>query len=219
MSDRTLSCSSPLSLPHLGHHAWLGGCAGLVLLGRFCCHEWLWALPLSVCPCLRLGPGWVSRRLWPWHFCHPLATHSSLVLLCPSGPSCHVPMPWALNKAASHIPGSFPILSLQIFHFSQPCSSAVRTCPHAGGIGLCQWAQGLQSRCIDVAAAHQAWLSVFTCLPSAQGPLSFTASLAVPDQTSLSHLSPDNTCSCLSSVSTPESLIGHFCPQNRCSQD
>lgn len=38
------------------------------------------------------------------------------------------------DRAAPPVPGLFPILSLQMFLFSQPCSSAVRMCPYKGGL-------------------------------------------------------------------------------------
>lgn len=47
-------------------------------------------------------------------------------------------MSWALTKAAPPVPSLLPILCLWVFIFSWPCSSAVWTHPHVGGICLCQ---------------------------------------------------------------------------------
>ena len=135
------------------------------------------------------------------------------VLPCPRAVS------WALTKAAALTWLHLPSLVCSPFFLSRSSSShnlapLLSECIHR------RVAFASVSGCKGCGHATVAWLSVFsTCLPSARGPLSFTASLAVPDRTSLSHFSPRNAFSRLSSISTSESLKVHFGPQNRCSQD
>lgn len=114
---------------------------------------------LGLCPHLQPSPGGVSRGAWPWHLsCHSLSAQGTWMLLCPSGPSYHVPMSWTPIKAAALMglvvlpkPVSFPVISLQMSLFSQTFSSVIGMRSHAGDICLCQQVQGLWSCCSDVA--------------------------------------------------------------------
>lgn len=229
--DHALPCFYVLSLlPVLGITLGLVDVLvwfGLVLLEWFYCCEWPCALYLGLCPHLQPSPGGVSRGAWPWHLsCHSLSAQGTWMLLCPSGPSYHVPMPWTPIKAAALMGLCFPNLFHSLLFLSR-CLSSHKLSPLLSGCVHTQVAFVSVNRCKGCGHAavmwplqHQAWISVFsTCLPSAGELLSFTASLTMPDQTSLSHFSPSNACSHLSSISTLDSLKVHFCPQHRRSQD
>lgn len=157
------------------------------------------ALLLPPFPCSRL-PG-ASLPIWP-------------VSPCPRA------VLWALTKAAALTGLHLPSLVCSPFFLSRSSSShslaplLSKRVPTKVAFASVIRCKGCGHAAVTRLLQHQTWLSVFsTCLPSARGTVSFTASLAIPDQTSLSHFSPGNTCSLLSIISTPESLKAQFCTQ------
>lgn len=172
---------------------------------------------LNACPHLQPSSGEVCWGEQPRHFsCHPLPAHSSRAILWPI-----LPCPWAvlcaLNKAAALT--RMHLLSLAYWpfslQFSQPCSSAVWMHPHAAVICICQSASCCCSLSGVAAAAPGLAICLLHLLVLNQALLSPTASLAVPDQTSLSYFNPGNACSHLRSLAFPATLKVHVCPQNR----
>lgn len=155
-----LSAFSPACL---GHHTWLGGCAGVVWFGSPSAILLLWVAMRTVSRSVSSS----AAQPW-WGLQESMAIALVLPLpLCSRHLDASLPI-WSIlpcshamdtNQSCSfdgfalpkHV--SFPVVSLQMSLFSQSFSSVIRMCSHTGGICLCQQVQGLWSCCSDVATA------------------------------------------------------------------